>query len=109
MDGYSSHLTIRTQSWSLKGLYWAKEMTHDVRDVCTELRTKQKQEEIANGEGKKNLKILRPFLILNLKLINFNFKNSEFLSAAKGKSCLSVTWEKNRQSLVSSPLVFLKQ
>lgn len=29
-------------------------MTHDVRDVCTNLHTKQKQEEIANGEGEKN-------------------------------------------------------
>lgn len=49
-------------------------MTHDVRDVCTELHAKQKQEKIANGEGGGTLKILRPLLILNLKLINFNFK-----------------------------------
>lgn len=84
-------------------------MTHDVRDVCTELHTKQKQEEIANGEEEKNLKILKPLLFLNLKLINFNFKNSKFLPPAKAKSCLSVMWEEDRQALAPGPHVFLKQ
>lgn len=106
MDCCSTHLKIKTQSWNQKGLYWTKEMTHDIRDVCTELHTKQKWEEIANRGG---LKILRPLLILNLKLINFNFKNSEFLSTAKAKSCLSVTWEEDRQALTPGPLIFLKQ